>query len=316
MSDNLKQLFRRYSDGQLVAKDEAYPAFYGFQYTQVDPSDEWIVKHYTSKNGIYNVFDDSSERIIPKEIIEIDNCTTQILFNYPIAGFVNIIFLVNENSNDVCTEAPLISPTPTISVTPTQGSFNQPFDYALIRYTWGPSDGRDLDTRTAVATPSRLIDVGWDRASTDGNYLTWGGDNTSTNGPEAVLVNFKDLASDYPDLTEFVIRMRIFWYGEKYDGNVGVNFQTYLGGTMEHTGTDFTNVGGTLVNDAVIYVNTPIQQSENNDGYDIGTLSYDPVTKYAFFTVLSPPVGSITPSPTATVTPTPTISVTPTPSIS
>lgn len=221
------------------------------------------------------------------------------------------------------TRTPTPTVTPTITPSPTAGSFNQPFDFALIRYTWTIPDGRDLDTRTAITTPARNIDVGWNRSNTDGNYLIWGGDNTSELGPEAVLVDFNKLVTDFPSITDFVIRLRTFWYGTRVTGNVGIVFQSYLGGTMQHVGTDFVNVGGTLVNQATIYINSPTQTSSNVDGDDIGTLTYDSTSKTATFQPLIPAITP-TPTPTISVTPsvtpsiTPTISVTPsvTPTIS
>lgn len=221
------------------------------------------------------------------------------------------------------TVTPTITVTPTVTPSATTGAIVNPFDYAVIRYSWTESNGRDLDTRTAVEVPGRLIDVGWNRASTDGAYLTWGGDNTSTQGPEAVLIDFNALATDYTDISEFQIRMRTFWYGTRNDGNITVTFETYLGGTMQHVGYDFVNTGGTLTGTIVSYVNSPTQNTGNIDGDDIGTLLYDAVNKTGQFMTEIP---AVTPTPTPTVTPTisitpsvtPTISVTPsvTPTIS
>jgi hypothetical protein len=198
------------------------------------------------------------------------------------------------------------TPTPTVTPTPTPGSFNQPFDFALVRYTWNAGDGTDLDTRTAIIVPPRNIDVGWSRADVDGTYLNWGGDNTSPNGPEAVLIDFNSLSTDYPDIDDFSIRLRLNWYSTRLDGNVGIQFQSYLGGTMQHSGTDFVNVGGQLVNDATVYVNCVSNSAGNVDGSDIGTLNYDSGTKTASFIPLVPavtPTQTPQPSPTPTATP-------------
>jgi hypothetical protein len=215
--------------------------------------------------------------------------------------------LVTPTPTPTVTRSLTLTPSPTPSITPssTPGSFNQPFDYALVRYTWTPNDGTDLDTRTAIIDPPRNVDVGWSRSNTDGIYLTWGGDNTSPSGPEAVIIDFNQLAEDYQQ-EDFTIRLRLNWYGQRVSGNVGVQFQSFLGGTMQQSGTDFINVGGLLVNDAVVYVNCASNTAGNVDGSDIGTLVYDSTNKTAQFFPLVPAVTS-TPTPTAT----PTISVTP-----
>lgn len=218
---------------------------------------------------------------------------------------------------------PTVTVTPTITPSATAGSIVNPFDFAVIRYSWNANNGRDLDTRTAVEVPARLVDVGWSRQPNDLTYLTWGGDNTTTQGPEAVLIDFNALAAAYPDITEFQIRMRTFWYSLRVDGNITVTFETYLGGTMQKVGFDFVNSGGVRTGEVIAYVNSPTGQSGNIDGDNIGTLIYDAANKNGRFITEIP---AVTPTPTPTVTPTisvtpsvtPTISVTPsvTPTIS
>jgi uncharacterized delta-60 repeat protein len=115
---NVQQLFRRYKDGQLVAQVEQYKPFYGYQYVQMTPTQQWNVPHYKSQVALYNIFDTNNEQIIPSKIIEVDNCNTQIVFNNPVAGFANIVFLAGENTGLICTITPTPSPTPTITVTP------------------------------------------------------------------------------------------------------------------------------------------------------------------------------------------------------
>lgn len=98
---NLKQLFRRYSDGTLVAKDEMYNKFFGYQHVQTTPSMEWIVQHNIGEIAIYNIFSDNQE-IVPSEIIEIDSCSTVIRFNQSVSGFANIVFLNIAGSPYTC----------------------------------------------------------------------------------------------------------------------------------------------------------------------------------------------------------------------
>ena len=189
-------------------------------------------------------------------------------------------------------------------------------DFAVLRYQWGVGDGTDLDTRTAVQNPGLLNDVGWNRnvtdpvtgilpacsvspapADTSPYYLVHGGDNCQQ-GVEAVLINFKKLAADYPGQASFTIRLRAFWFGLGYDpsatpprdGITTLQFQTYLGGTMSHVGYDFTNSGG-MVRDTVsvprqLYTNLV---EADVDGDNLATLIYNPATKLATIVPAPPP---------------------------
>jgi hypothetical protein len=69
----------------------------------------------------------------------------------------------------------------------------------------------------------------------------------------------------------------------RVDGNVTVTFETYLGGTMQQSGYDFINVGGTLTGEVIAYVNCPTQGGGDVDGDDIGTLIYDSANKNGRF---------------------------------
>ena len=350
MSSTYSSVYIDLNTGKEYYLDQAIDSPYALvKYIQSQADYVWTINH--NKNSDKVIVQVNGGFDLPDTQI-IDGNTIQLTFSEPVAGQAILIFFdqgtvvpatpsatptitpsvtpsVSISGSFVPQPSPSItpsitvSPTPTPSITPssTPGTFSQPFDYALIRYIWAQPDGTDLDTRTAITTPPRNVDVGWDRANNDGAYLTWGGDNTSAVGDEAVTIAFNQLTTDYPTTDDFVIRLRGNWYGTRLDGNVQIQFQTYLGGTMQHVGTDFINVGGVLVNDASIYVNVTSNTAGNVDGSDVGTLTYVAATKNAFFTPLVPavtttPTPTVTQSVTVTPTLTPTRSVAPTVSVS
>lgn len=164
----------------------------------------------------------------------------------------------------------------------------QPFDFAVIRYAWLDVDGRDLDTRTALLEVDASVngqDVGWARggaiSGTSGVYLQWGGDNTTSSGAEAVLVDFPKIALDFPSLIDIRVRMRANWYGERFTGAFTLQFATYLGGVMSQVGTDFENVGGTLVTNLSRPSNVVSNLASNVDGEDVATLIYHVASRTA-----------------------------------
>lgn len=168
------------------------------------------------------------------------------------------------------------------------------FDFAVIRYNFTEEDGRDLDTRTALVDVDPAFngrDVGYARYGDGGGssgaiignnftdyFLYWGGDNMGY-GVEACLVDFKRIASAFPALSEIKVRMRAFWYSQKNSGNIQLQFETYLGGTMQHSGYDFINIGGELVTSLEVPRNVETQTSGYIDGDDLGFLVYDIATK-------------------------------------
>lgn len=200
-----------------------------------------------------------------------------------------------------------------------------PFDFAILRYSWNSGDGTDLDTRTAYEGTGTEYDnlyVGWHCENTYPTYGTldgqpvqgpsggsgqgeltisdpssnllmqWGGDNTTPAGNEAVLVGLKQMALDYPSLLAITVRLRAYWYATRVDGNLQIQFETYLGGSMVQyvTGTgqyDWNNVGGVLVDNITVNRNsiTVAQTGSGPNGSplgdDMGTLVYNTVSKTA-----------------------------------
>jgi hypothetical protein len=212
--------------------------------------------------------------------------------------------------------------TPSITVSTSQNAFPTDFDYAVLRMAWGTNNGTDADMRVAITTPPRNVDVGWRRSNTDGTYLTWGGDNITPTGTEAVLINFSALKTDYPSQDSIQIRLRNLWFSTRVDGNITWTFETYKGGTMQQSGTDFINVGGQSTGAKSIIVNSTTVTQNNVDGDDTALLNFNLTSKVGEFVIEAPAVSvtptiSVTPTPTFTPTVTPTISITPsvTPSI-
>ena len=166
------------------------------------------------------------------------------------------------------------------------------FDYAILRYKWTNQSGRDMDTRThftetGATYAGESIDekvVGWNRDKIVGDpsapYLVWGTDNTDSAGAEAVLIDFKKMTEDFPDLREIKIATKAFWYGSRLSGDIELEFETYKGGQMEQQDKDFINNGGTLKQKIKVPTNL-FKQNDNgsNDGELLAYLTYFPSLK-------------------------------------
>lgn len=175
-------------------------------------------------------------------------------------------------------------------------TFSAPVDWGIVRYAWTETNGQDLDTRTAITNTGNIsvdnLDVGWgtDPIGTtnsrivvpgiDPEYLTWGGDNVANFGHESVLINFKQIALDFPLLTDILFRFRTYWYQVKADGKFTLQFQTFLGGTMvpftTSTGQiDWNNVGGTVGDNIIIpRLSSTYSNQTSVAGDEEGFLSY------------------------------------------
>lgn len=233
----------------------------------------------TSTNLLHVVYKDQNENLSPKQIYD---KTRQKLIPY--------------NSNLLMTE---LTPKPP----PGQIVFKQ-FDFLVVKYTWAVSSGNDVDTRTTIiGTGDAAIDdlaVGYKRGnlisgtpkrryigSLTEPYLLWGGDwNSASPGQEQVLINFKKLAIDKPLQIDFVSELKAFWYGARYSGDLVIEMETFLGGTMSPLGLGFVNTGGVSVDTASFNTNSITQISNASyDGDILGKIKYNKVTKQA---VLSP----------------------------
>ncbi len=215
------------------------------------------------------------------------------------------------------TATPTVTPTRTLTPTPTtsQNAVSLDFDYAIVRFDWSQPNGTDLDIRVDVVNPWRNVVVGADRNDTDPPYLTWGGDNQTTYGQEAVLIDFKELMNDYPGEDEFRVRLRAFWYGILLDGNVRIDYVSFKGGDMVLTpDNDFINVGGEVVDQKSIWVNTQQQGGLDLNGEELAWLVFDVPSNTGELVINQPAVTpTVTPTITPTITTTRTQTPTPTP---
>jgi hypothetical protein len=171
------------------------------------------------------------------------------------------------------------------------GAFVFVADWLMITYEF--TDGKDLDTRTQITSPSitsfypstsaqfdnPTSSVGWGQADTQGSptIMTWGGDNTGT-GFESVLIDMNAFQTAYPGQT-MTLDCRAYWYQ-----TVGVNPVTiaavlWKGGTPTHTWLIWTNAGATdtlALNQILVPVTTEGQYVEI--GQHVGTVTYSPTT--------------------------------------
>lgn len=174
----------------------------------------------------------------------------------------------------------VLEPTTTLS----------PFSYMVVRYKWALGAGQDFDTYTGIVNSGTSLDnkwMGWGHGFNDeipvnalaaDSYIMWAGDNTQANGVESCLVNFSKITTDYPTLNTVQVRMAGSWYRTVGTGNIDVEIVTYLGGTMQKSGFDIINVGGTLVQQINLAKSVPIQGtnlSKNIDSVtDLGYIMY------------------------------------------
>ena len=159
----------------------------------------------------------------------------------------------------------------TVSLNKAQ-EINSDFDYLVVYYSWNERNGIDLNTKTSLTNPPRNIEVGWDRSSSDLTYLEWAGDNTSQGGSESVLINLKDIKTDFPNSDKISIMLKAFWYNTLLDGNFVLSYKSFKGGTMSPNEYSYKNTGGILVDSFSYQCYT---NSVDRNGDLIGSLNFD-----------------------------------------
>lgn len=156
------------------------------------------------------------------------------------------------------------------------------FDFAVVRYRWEPSAGRDLDTRTFISTPNRKTNtVGFARRYSDYDYLIWNNDNLQS-GVEAVLFSADNFIRDFPLDSNIAIDLCAYWYNTVYTGDLQVEFTTYKGGVMKKDANtfNFVNEGGATIQRLIINTNTMLEiPNGTTDGEHLATLTYNATSR-------------------------------------
>jgi hypothetical protein len=175
-----------------------------------------------------------------------------------------------------CTDPTAVNYNPLANVD--DGSCSRNFDanYITVRYKF--NDGLDLDTRTSLIAPEIGNVVGWckEYSFTGSNGLLWyewGGDNTGV-GVETVTFFLDNIRNAYPKV-DIKGLSKAFWFNQRVSGNLDLELTAYLGGTMEHVGYDWVNVGGTVTAVLNKYANATTNTSSCVDGDYITNWTYN-----------------------------------------
>jgi len=114
-------------------------------------------------------------------------------------------------------------------------------DFFLATYLF--TDGRDLDTRTSVVSPTGYgVTVGFGLSSSIPDAgIEWGGDNTGT-GVESILFTKQDFIDNNAGINTISMDLRAGWWT---GGDVGfqpvvVNVTSFVGGAMVYDSTNKT----------------------------------------------------------------------------
>lgn len=170
-------------------------------------------------------------------------------------------------------------------------------DYIMLRYIF--TDGRDLDTRTRIITPTTSDYLGWARLSRFPDspadiILDWGGDNTGGGSPtgssaESILINLINYEAAYPSNALIELECRCFFYGDLGIEPVTVEATLWKGGTVIKGTPAFQYSNSTATNTAVIDSVSKVITLETTDstsnGEYIATFSYNTTTNLGQFTV-------------------------------
>lgn len=173
------------------------------------------------------------------------------------------------------------------------------FDFLVLRYK-NNSGGTDLDTFTGFADNGLSVDINY-TANTNwlgfsggsSSYITWGGDNTSAGGVEAVLVDFQKLIADFPSAPDSIrLRLHAWWYSSRTTGAVQLELQTWLGGVAPTpSGFDFVKSDGTTVDNILLDTNVTCLRAGSSIRAEcaqrLGEIIYNKVNKTAVLVPIS-----------------------------
>ena len=168
-----------------------------------------------------------------------------------------------------------------------------PFHFFVVKFTW---NGNDVDIAVEFAgndlagngNNNSLYDkkaVGWS-LQRDVSYkgqvlLQWGGDATGGQG-ETAFFNAPILEGDVNSPRKIKLDVYATWYTSgRAPDKMTFTMYAYKGGTMNHVGTNFVNVGGELLYDeahTVMITTTRGVGSYATGGYTrVATITYDRV---------------------------------------
>jgi hypothetical protein len=116
-------------------------------------------------------------------------------------------------------------------------------DFFVFNYL--NTDGNDLDIRFKILNPVVSGSLGWaanNILSANGqNIAFYAGDSTTSPGKESVYIDKAKLLLAFPGITSFRVDLRAFWYGSAGTNPVVLNMDSYQGGVMVLSGTNYTN---------------------------------------------------------------------------
>jgi hypothetical protein len=202
------------------------------------------------------------------------------LYSMPIPNG-NLTYVVIPAPSATPTNTPTPTMTPTPSVTP-RGTvpFSFDFDYMLCEYYF--TDGSDMDTVTYMTVPSIMETtpsdptphigpvngkyynyVGTCNVSSSGPqfpysgatpFLTYGGDNRTSNGTESVLFDLIEFKIQYPSVANIEFAFTCDWYGTPGANPVTMRATLWKGGTPVYDGPNYTWTNPTAT--GTYYVNS------------------------------------------------------------
>jgi hypothetical protein len=164
-----------------------------------------------------------------------------------------------EHRESAITIAHADDPAYQVTVDVIQDFFIPPFDYLVLKFNWQSSDVDVAVRFMGNGAPFDNKPVGWNLnpPGTGNNtlpvmhngkeLLKWGGDAMGGQG-ETVYFNAPVIHNDNSLQRYITLEVYVNWYSKTNAGGpVKVSMSAYLGGVMEHEGTNFNNKGGETV---------------------------------------------------------------------
>jgi len=163
-----------------------------------------------------------------------------------------------------------------IPVSPTVTPIRYTSEFLVGTYTF--TDGRDLDTRTFLSSPSGAMSdyIGWGRTGTSGGIVQWGGDNTGV-GLESVAIDVNAFKTAYPNNSTIIVDFRCFWYGTVGNNPVTLSLVLYKGGSLVKSGYGFTNptAGSSKTVSSTAKTITLKNTTRSSNGQGLARLTYN-----------------------------------------